>query len=415
MRGNDLWVLDLATKAETRLTSDGSDTILNGTLSWVYWEEIFDRGDTGFWWSPDSSAIAFLRTDESAVDVSLFTDFSPAVPRVIKQRYPRTGGANPTVRLGIADVSGRKTAWMDSSEVPYEYVLGVDWLPDSRSVAVQTTNRAQTKLDVWRFDRATGKTALVLSESDPAFVYQKEIQFSDGGKTWIVTLRERRPHAPLPLRRRRRAPERRDAGPLVGPRTGQLLRRAAGLGLRRRRRAASSTSPSIEKSPLERHLYRIRPDGTGMARITREDGMHRVALSPDRRFYVDTYSNRDTLPSLSLHDISGKSLATLSPQPDGGPRALRPRETGALHDPGARRLRHPGERAEARVPRTLEEVPRPHPRLRRPGRADRAGPLGAATASSTSFSSRRATSSPRSTRAAPAGRARRSRTWSCAG
>lgn len=132
VRANDLWVLDLATQAETRLTSDGSDTILNGTLSWVYWEEIFDRGDTGYWWSPDSSAIAFLRTDESAVDVSLFTDFSPAVPRVIRQRYPRTGGANPTVRLGIADLSGRRTAWMDSSEVPYEYVLGVDWLPDSR-------------------------------------------------------------------------------------------------------------------------------------------------------------------------------------------------------------------------------------------------------------------------------------------
>ncbi len=312
VRGNDLWVLDLATKAETRLTADGSDTILNGTLSWLYWEEIFDRGDTGYWWSPDSSAIAFLRTDESPVDVSLFTDFSPAVPRVVKQRYPKTGGANPTVRLGIVEVSGRKTAWMDASEVPYEYVVGLDWLPDSGSVAVQTTNRGQTKLDVWRFDRATGKTALVLSESDPAFVYQKDIQFADGGKTWIVTF-ESGGHTHL-FRYgadgvRRNAVTQgpwsvRGPGSFYGaPQGSAFVDEAADLVY----------FTSIEKSPLERHLYRVRPDGTGMARITREDGTHKVTLSPDRRFYVDAYSNSNTLPSLSLHDISGRDLATLSP------------------------------------------------------------------------------------------------------
>jgi dipeptidyl-peptidase-4 len=67
VRDNDLFVLDLATRAESRLTSDGSDTVLNGALSWVYWEEVFDHEEAGFWWAPDGSAIAFLRTDESAV------------------------------------------------------------------------------------------------------------------------------------------------------------------------------------------------------------------------------------------------------------------------------------------------------------------------------------------------------------
>ena len=275
VRANDLWVLDLATKAETRLTSDGSDTILNGTLSWVYWEEIFDRGDTGFWWSPDSSAIAFLRTDESRGR------------RLALHRLLARGSARHQAALsadGRREPDGPprhrrrlrpEDAWMDSSEVPYEYVVGVDWLPDSRSVAVQTTNRAQTKLDVWRFDRATGKTALVLSESDPAFVYQKEIQFSDGGKTWIVTF-ESGGHTHL-FRYgadgvRRNAVTQgpwsvRGPGSFYGaPQSSAFVDDAAGLVY----------FTSIEKSPLERHLYRIRPDGTGMARITREDGMHRA-------------------------------------------------------------------------------------------------------------------------------------------
>lgn len=37
VRGHDLYVADIATKAETRLTTDGAATVLNGSLSWVYW------------------------------------------------------------------------------------------------------------------------------------------------------------------------------------------------------------------------------------------------------------------------------------------------------------------------------------------------------------------------------------------
>ena len=35
-RDNDLYVVDIATEVETRLTFDGSDVILNGYASWVY-------------------------------------------------------------------------------------------------------------------------------------------------------------------------------------------------------------------------------------------------------------------------------------------------------------------------------------------------------------------------------------------
>ncbi len=42
-RDNDLWIRNLASGAESRLTEDGSDLILNGYASWVYYEEIFGR------------------------------------------------------------------------------------------------------------------------------------------------------------------------------------------------------------------------------------------------------------------------------------------------------------------------------------------------------------------------------------
>ena len=309
VRDNDLWVLELATKKETRLTADGSGTILNGTLSWVYWEEVFSRGDTGYWWSPDSRSLAFLRTDDGPVDVSTFTDFEPAVPRQIPQRYPRTGRPNPTVRLGVVPASGGAAVWMDPASVPYEYLVGVAWLPDSKSVAVQTMNRPQTKLDVWRFDPSTAKAALVLSDADPVLVYQKELVFADGGKTWIVSF-EKGGHTHL---FRYGADGARRNAVTQGPwsvRGGHSY--GAALGSAWVDDASGLVYfTAIEKSPLESHLYRIRPDGAGMARLTREDGTHRVTLSPDRRFYVDAFSTADTPPSLTLHDVSGKTIATL--------------------------------------------------------------------------------------------------------
>ncbi|MCA1557034.1 MAG: DPP IV N-terminal domain-containing protein, partial [Acidobacteria bacterium] len=109
VRDNDLYVYDIAGRTEKRITRDGSETILNGTLSWVYWEEIFGRRDIGYWWSEDSTALAFLRSDESQVGISYYVDFEPQYPRLIKQRYPKAGSPNPQVRVGIAEINQDKT------------------------------------------------------------------------------------------------------------------------------------------------------------------------------------------------------------------------------------------------------------------------------------------------------------------
>ncbi|MGP1566306.1 MAG: DPP IV N-terminal domain-containing protein, partial [Candidatus Cryptobacteroides sp.] len=76
-KANDLYVTDLTTGEEKRLTSDGSDVILNGYASWIYYEEIFGRPSKykAFWWSPDSKKIAFYRFDNTKVPV--FPIYSP--------------------------------------------------------------------------------------------------------------------------------------------------------------------------------------------------------------------------------------------------------------------------------------------------------------------------------------------------
>lgn len=313
VRGNDLFVLDLASRAEIRITSDGSDTVLNGALSWVYWEEVFDHDEAGYWWSEDGRAIAFLRTDESAVSQTSVTDFRPSVPRVLTQRYPQPGGSNPAVRLGIADVESGRTAWVDPDEAPFEYVVAVKWSPDSRRVAVQVENRLQTRLDLYFVDRASGKASRVLTETDAAWVNTHDLSFLDGGKGFLWTS-ERDGYTHL----YRYAAD----GTLQNPVTkGPWSVRGPGGWTTAPVGAIAAVDEAkgllyftaLEKSDVERHLYRIRLDGSGMERLSREDGLHRVSFSPDHRFYVDVHSGHATLPSLTIRDADGALKATPAP------------------------------------------------------------------------------------------------------
>jgi dipeptidyl-peptidase-4 len=185
VRAHDLYVLDLESSTEDRLTFDGSETLLNGVLSFVYWEEIFDHDEAGYWWSPDSAALAFLRSDESMVSEMLWVDHEPAVPRIMRQRYPKAGDPNPKVALGVLEIASGATTFVASEAMPFEYVMGVTWRGDSRRVAVQVCNRANTRLHLYLVDRATGEVERLLSEPDDGWVNQHELDFmSDGRFVW---------------------------------------------------------------------------------------------------------------------------------------------------------------------------------------------------------------------------------------
>src|SRR5688572_6641297 len=116
VRANNLHVVDVATQRERALTTDGSREILNGKLDWLYQEEIYGRGFfRGYWWSPDSSRLAFLQLDERPVPEYVVVDTIPTRPTPEITDYPKAGDPNPKVRLGIAAVSGDALRWADAS------------------------------------------------------------------------------------------------------------------------------------------------------------------------------------------------------------------------------------------------------------------------------------------------------------
>ena len=171
-RANDLWIREIASGRETRITTDGSDLILNGYASWVYYEEIFGRPSQyrAFWLSPDSRKLAYYRFDNSSVP--MFPIYSPFGQdgSLSLTRYPKAGETNPGVRIGIADVSDGSTVWARFDDSPEQYFGTPFWGPDSRELFVSREPRRQSLLEVFAVNVADGSMRSVYTENYPTWV-----------------------------------------------------------------------------------------------------------------------------------------------------------------------------------------------------------------------------------------------------
>src|SRR5260370_33631527 len=107
IRDRNLWLVSLADGKERAISQGGTEEIRKGELDWGYPEELDIK--PAYWWSPDSSAIAYLEMDERKVSQYPLVDFSSPMGEAEMERYPVAGGANPIVRVFLASLNGGGT------------------------------------------------------------------------------------------------------------------------------------------------------------------------------------------------------------------------------------------------------------------------------------------------------------------
>src|SRR5256885_13229641 len=124
--------------------------------------------------------------DERKVSQYPLVDFSSPSGEAEMERYPTAGGANPTVRVLVILLNGGEPRAMDIGAEADIYIPRVNWLTDSKQLAIQRLNRAQTKLDLLIADAATGKTRTVLNENDPNWInVSDDLYFLKDGKRFL--------------------------------------------------------------------------------------------------------------------------------------------------------------------------------------------------------------------------------------
>jgi dipeptidyl-peptidase-4 len=255
----------------------------------------------GFWWSPDSRTLAFAEADETHIPIYRIVhqgERTVGAETQEEHHYPFAGMPNAKVRLGVVSIDGGEPVWMDLGDA--EYLARVNWLPDG-TLTAQLQNRAQTILDLVRFDTATGARATILRETNDLCVHLHNMltPLKDGGFLWAS---ERTGFRHLYRYDR-------DGNLRNAVTQGEwLVDDIAGVNEGRGEVYFTGTVDT----PLERNLYAVSLDGGEPRRITAARGTHTVVADQAAERFVDTYHAADAPPTVTLRSLAdGALIATI--------------------------------------------------------------------------------------------------------
>jgi dipeptidyl-peptidase-4 len=301
-KDNNLYAMNIASGKETQLTHDGSETILNGYASWVYYEEILGRQSRyrAFWWSPDSRQIAFMRFDESMVPVFPIYWSAGQHGYLENQRYPKAGDKNPEVKIGIVSPANGATIWAAFNEQDDQYFGMPYWTPGG-NLWVQWMNRGQDNLKIYDIDLANGSKTEWYDERQSTWIDLDDndrIEFLPSGKGFILKS-DKTGWRHLYFYD--------ISGRLINPitrgdfTTGEIFRIDEKAGL---------VYFSARKENSARwDLYSARLDGKKIARLSAGDYFYTgMNLSPNGKYFITTCSNISTPYTEVLMDSKGKLI-----------------------------------------------------------------------------------------------------------
>ena len=187
MRDNNLFIKDLETGEEKQFTKDGLyNHIINGAPDWVYEEEF--SFSQGFYWSPDSKKIAFMKFDESNVREFQMEEFEGLYPDWYSFKYPKAGEDNSIVEIYVYDLESGKIVKMDTGKETDIYLPRIAWTKDANVLAIQRLNRHQNHLEILAADATTGQSRVFYDETNDYYIdITDDWHFLEDGKRFLMT------------------------------------------------------------------------------------------------------------------------------------------------------------------------------------------------------------------------------------
>ena len=298
-RENDLWVTDIASDNGWRLTFGASDTLTHGVAEFVAQEEMSRL--QGYWWSPDGEQIAYEEARLGGVETLALGDPTHPYRGAREMRYPRPGGRNADVRLGLIPTIGGHTTWVEWDRARYPYLCNVVWTKNA-PLTLLVMNREQTEAAVLSADRTTGGTAVLWIEKDRAWLnlHRNTPRWLDDGSGFLW-VSERSGWPQLELHDR--------DGKLVRPLHPPELNLRQLLAVDHE---AGTVWVSGGSDPTQTQLFWLSLSGAGEPiKATIAGGVHGAEFGPGYSIYVHTYEGIDGEQRITVHRRGGEPLGEI--------------------------------------------------------------------------------------------------------
>ncbi|MCX6953753.1 MAG: prolyl oligopeptidase family serine peptidase, partial [Verrucomicrobia bacterium] len=260
--------------------------------------------DRSFFWSPDSKKLVALRVEpgeEHKVSVVSSSPKDQIQPKVVTFDYLKPGDKLPHPRPTLIDVATKRATPIDDALFPNPFTengnMDIRWNADSSRFTFRYNQRGHQVLRIIGVDAATGAATAIVDERSATFIdYSGKFfleRLDETGELIWMSERDGWNHLYLYDAKSGRVKNQITRGDWVVRRVERVDRATRQVWF-----LASGIVPG--QDPYYVHLCRTNFDGSGLVVLTVGDGPHTTAFSPDRRFFIDTWSRVDLAPVVEL-------------------------------------------------------------------------------------------------------------------
>jgi len=282
-----------------QITNDENQGIVNGQT--VARNEF--GIEKGIFWSPKGSYLAYYRKDETMVTDYPLVDVNQRIANLKNTKYPMAGMKSEEVTLCVYNTETKSKITFETGEPKEQFLTNIAWSPDEKYVYIAVLNREQNHLKINQYDILSGKMVKTLFEEkhDKYVEPLKPMLFLKNSPDQFLWISNRDGYKHIYLYN--------TYGALVKQLTQGNWEVTEIIGFDTREQNLYFTS--TEKSPIERHLYKVEIKTNKKTCLTTESGSHTTSVSPSGLYFVDNYSSSTVPRVINLKSVAGKDIKNL--------------------------------------------------------------------------------------------------------
>ena len=253
--------------------------------------------------SPDGSCVVFTEADKverRKVTIVESTPNDSVQPKVKVIDYIKPGDQLPKPQWVIEKSDGTKLrVTRDLYENPFTESGELDavWAPDSSEFYFNYNQRGHQLYRILAVNAKTGAVRVVVEETSKTFIHYS-------GKSWrhwlhssgeLIWMSERDGWCHLYLYDAKKGSPKHQITKGAWP-----VREVLHVDEAKKEIWFLASGLQAKEDPYHEHLCRVNFDGSDFQQLTEGDGNHRVEFSPNREYFIDTWSRADLPPVMEL-------------------------------------------------------------------------------------------------------------------